>query len=183
MKKTVTQLYFKLLFLFPTHCSQQPLPREGWQLINMEDPSPGCRGTDAPANVMFVSLAGQGRGISGITWVKTKKISFGSVAWTVLELLCGGSICTRKIQANKLPWAIRMAEASNTFFLHIRSLGLCHAIFLQNCEWKELQLWSVCFLNSATTAFPGMISVASYQVKFLFLHLILYKQLPLLNCF
>lgn len=61
MKQAVPQLYFKLLFLFPTHCSQQPLPRAGWPLIDMEYPSPACSGRDAPATRMFVPLAGQGK--------------------------------------------------------------------------------------------------------------------------
>lgn len=92
-------------------------------------------------------------------------VSFGSLAWTVLELLCGGSIYTRKIQANRLPRAIRMASVSNIFFLRIKSLDVCHVIILQNHEWKALQLWSVCFLSSLAPAFPGMVSTASYQIN------------------
>lgn len=40
---------------------------------------------------------------------KKEFVSFGSLAWTVLELLCGSSIYTKKIEANRLPWTIRMA--------------------------------------------------------------------------
>lgn len=166
MKQAVSQLYFKLLFLFPTHCSQQPLPRAGWPLINMEYPSPACSARDAPAIRMFVPIAGQGkRNFWNDLDKKKKTVSFGSLTWTVLELLCGGSIYTRKIQANRLPWANRMASVSNIFFLRIKSLDLCHVIILQSCEWKALQLWSVCFLSSPTPAFPGMVSTASYQIN------------------
>lgn len=93
-------------------------------------------------------------------WVKKVIVSFGSLAWTVLELLCGGSIYTEKTQANRLPGAISKAGVSNIFFQHIKNLDLCHTIMLQNREWEALQLCLICFLRSPTTAFPGMVSAA-----------------------
>lgn len=92
---------FRLPFLFPTHCRQQPLPRARWPLINGEDLSPAWSGKDAAANRMFVPLAAQGKGISGMIWVKKSNVSFGSLPWIVLELLFGGFIYTKEIQANK----------------------------------------------------------------------------------
>lgn len=73
-------------------------------MINGEDLSPAWSGKDAAANRMFVPLAAQGKGISGMIWVKKKKksnVSFGSLARIVLELLFGGFIYTEEIQANK----------------------------------------------------------------------------------
>lgn len=34
-------------------------------------------------------------------WVKKSNVSFGSLPWIVLELLFGGFIYTKEIQANK----------------------------------------------------------------------------------
>lgn len=70
MKQAVPQLYFKLLFLFPTHCSQQPLPRAGWPLINMEyRVLPVVAGMLQQIRCLF-HLQAKEKGISGMIWIK-----------------------------------------------------------------------------------------------------------------
>lgn len=165
MSQAIPQLYFKLLFLFPTHCSQQPLPRAGWPLINREYPSPACSGWDAPANRMFVPLAGQGKGNLWNDLVKKKNCFFWQSPLDSPWAVVWWFYLHQENPSKQAALGYQDALSFQHIFAVYQSLDLCLVVILQSCEWKALQLWAVCFLSSPSSAFPGTVSTASYQIN------------------